>query len=148
MKRLAIMIFVLALLLPLVVSAQSVPPAGGGPSGCTALTPEEANIYVGLLGGAPAGAKILAVYICRGFGTYVIGDAGELFDRTCEEVNVYKVSSEGDQDLWQSDARVCTGNQVAIQGGGTGHYIVYGYPSEAVEDAAPIIIRPLNIGGA
>jgi hypothetical protein len=141
MKRFAILLIILLVFsVSFIVSAQTVPDSGGGTNGCRLLTLEEAIAFLPGVGGPPSGAAVLAIYLCGGFGTFIIGDSVELFERDCEELNIYKVSSEGDQDLWQSDSLVCIGNQVAIIGGGQGHYVIYGYGSEAAEEGAPLII--------
>jgi hypothetical protein len=149
MKYLSIIALILVMVFASVmVNAQSVPAGGSGPGGCTALTPEEAVAFITPLGGAPAGAQVLGVYLCVGFGIHVLGNSIDLFDRACDAINVYKVSSQGDQDLWQDDSLVCNGDVVSIIGGGTGHYVVYGYESTSAESSSPIIIRGLDIGGA
>jgi hypothetical protein len=149
MKYLSIIALILVMVFAaVIVNAQSVPEGGEGPGGCTVLTPEEANAFLIGVGGAPAGAEVLGVYFCGGFGPIVLGNSNDLFDRACEAINVYKVSSEGDQDLWQNDSLVCNGDLVTIIAGGTGHYVVYGYGNQAAENSSPVIIQGLDIGGA
>lgn len=131
---------------PILAVAQTAPPAAAPTiANCTALSPEEAVAYVQRLGGAPAGAKLLAVYQCTGFVTSVVGDSADLFGYTCaDEIAIYKIEDTGKQGSWNIPGKTCSGNVLSLTTGGTGHYILYGTSSAAATAALP----PIIVGGA
>lgn len=150
MRRMLFAVFVLSVLLslPLVVAAQTVvvptgptaPRVAPTVPNCTALTPAQAVAFVTPLGGVPSGATLLAVYLCTGFGTNLVGDTESLFNVDCStEISIYKVENNGQQGAWTVPGRVCNGDILSLRTEGTGHYILYGLGSQSV--TLPPIIR-------
>jgi hypothetical protein len=105
-------------------------------------------------GAIPDGAQVLGVAYLLGFDTYAFPLTGSALANAtpeaeatdepalasltitdCSLIAVYKVSSEGVQDLWPQIS--CDGNALSIVAGGTGHYIVYAFSSAAAMSAAP-----------
>lgn len=105
-------------------------------------------------GALPEGAQVIGVAYLTGFDTYafLLGEpdmamATEEAEATaeppmmltiadCSLIAVYKVSSEGVQDLWPQVS--CDGTALSIVAGGTGHYIVYSFSTPDALTAAPV----------
>ena len=136
------------LAIPLMVFAQtydpSVPPdVAPTVSSCTALSPEAAQQVVINLGGAPLNTTLLAIYVCTGFNTNVVGSSLDLFGYECASgITVYKVENTGRQGLWGTPNKICSNDVFSFRSGGTGHYIVYGI------DQIPADLPRIIIGGA
>lgn len=101
-------------------------------------------------GGVPANATPIAVLFLDHFNEYtldfnqvitsdlnVLGQTAQQAQlQNCGQVRVYKVSPDAIQDLWPHVA--CSGNQLTLQAGGTGHYIVYEFSSDQSAVNAPL----------
>jgi len=111
---------------------------------CTAVAPAEALQFVIRLGGFPVNFELLAVYVCTGFSTNVIGNTEDLFGYDCATgITFYKVENTGRQGLWDVPNKICSGDQLSLRTGGTGHYIIYGTDS-VIPTGLPAVI----VGGA
>jgi len=124
----------------------SVPPATAPTvPNCTALAPADALVVVNRLGGAPVNSELLAVYVCTGFNINAIGNTEDLFGYDCSTgITFYKVESTGRQGLWDVPNKICSGDQLSLRTGGTGHYIVYGTDIVQIPTGFPVVI----VGGA
>lgn len=146
---LAIVVLVIAAIPTMASFAQTfdptVPPAPAPTvPNCTAVAPAEALQLIVRLGGVPADSELLAVYLCTGFSTNVIGNSVDLFGYDCASgITFYKVENTGRQGLWDIPGKICSGDQLSLRTGGTGHYIVYGTDA-AIPTGLPYII----VGGA
>lgn len=139
-------LLVALLAVPMMAMAQTAPSAPAPTiANCTALDPDDALAYVLRLGGGPRGARLLAVYICTGFVTTVVGDTEDLFDTDCAStIAIYKVESTGKQGAWNIPGKTCAGDILSLTTGGTGHYIIYSTSGSTATAALPAII----VGGA
>jgi hypothetical protein len=137
----------LALLaVPMMAMAQTAPAAPAPTiANCTALDPDDSLAYVLRLGGGPRGADLLAVYVCTGFVTTVVGDTEAEFDTDCAStIAIYKVESTGRQGSWNIPGKICAGDILSLRTGGTGHYVIYSTSGETATAALP----PIIVGGA
>lgn len=123
------------------------------------LTVAQSTRFVaGFQGAVPLNASVLGVAYLTGFDTYTFDlsniaslrvntTAGQLIPAEatadpamgsladCGLVRVYKVSSEGSQDLWTQVS--CEGELLSVVAGGTGHYILYTFNNQSAVNSAP-----------
>jgi len=130
------------------------------PEGGTGLltTAQGTRFVTGFQGAIPLNASVLGVAYLTGFDTYTfnLGAVAGLSMNTtagqavaaeatadpslsalaaCGLVRVYKVSSEGSQDLWTQVS--CDGDTLSVVAGGTGHYILYTFNNQTAVNGAP-----------
>ncbi|MBK8020084.1 MAG: hypothetical protein IPK19_01350 [Chloroflexi bacterium] len=142
---LTFVIFTLVFAAAVFAEDATIPDAAPTVANCTALSPEDAADYVDRLGGTPGNSGLLAVYICNGIRTTVVGDTESLFGYSCaSEIAIYKVENTGKQGLWNVPGKICSGNSLTLQTGGTGHYIIYAAGTVSL----PPTISPIVVGGA
>lgn len=134
--------------------AQSIIPESG--TGLLTLG-QGARFVTAFQGAVPLNASVLGVAYLTGFDTYTFDlstvaglnlntarqaaapeatlDPSFSALANCGLVRVYKVSSQGSQDLWPQVS--CTGNTLSVVAGGTGHYILYTFNSQNAVNNAP-----------
>lgn len=120
-RKLFILVLAISLLLVSAVHAQ----------GFRVLNAQEIQAFSNNFS-APSGSAIMTVMYFEGYNTFGLPITST--NNECPFVRVYKVSPQGVQDLWPS---TCSGNQVNITTGGTGHYVFYYFNSASSAQSAP-----------
>jgi hypothetical protein len=119
-------------------------------------TLQGSQFVTGFQGAVPLNARVLGVAYLTGFDTYsfdlstvrglnmgtnmsvaaeATADPSMAAFADCGLVRVYKVSSQGSQDIWPNVS--CTGSTLSIVAGGDGHYILYAFASVNAVTTAP-----------
>lgn len=119
-------------------------------------TLQGSQFVTGFQGAVPLDASVLGVAYLTGFDTYsfdlstvrglnmgtnmsvaaeATADPSMAMLADCGLVRVYKVSSQGSQDIWPNVS--CTGTTLSVVAGGDGHYILYAFNNANALTAAP-----------